>query len=71
MLTKGKREDDDDDAKDEEDLEKEEEQVKNKGKVIITKSPKPSTVMFTKRSKKKGSEVVFSKPPLTFQEKLK
>ena len=65
LLTKGKGEDDDD-AEDEEELEKEEELVKKKGKVIITKPPKPSTAVFTRRSKKKGSEVVFSNPPLTF-----
>ena len=43
--------------------------------MIITKPPKPSIAIFTRRSKKEagkgGSEVVFSKPPLTFQERVK
>lgn len=66
MLTKGEGED-----VDEEESKKEEELVKKKGKVIITKPPKPSTTVFTRRSRKKGSDVVLSKPPLTFQEKMK
>ena len=52
MLTKGKGEDVEE-AKDEEELEKEEEIVKKKGKVIITKPPKWSTIVFTRRSRKK------------------
>ena len=42
LFTEGKGEDDDE-AEDEEDSEKEDELVKKKGKVIITKPPKPST----------------------------
>ena len=58
-------------GEDEEESKKEEEPVKKKGKVIITKPPNLSTAVFTRRSRKKGSEVVFSKPPPTFQERLK
>ena len=49
--------------------------MKKKGKVIITKPPKPSTVVFTRRSRKKidkeGSDVIFNRPPPTFHERLK
>ena len=64
----------DEDAKDEEELE-EEEPLKKKGKVIITKPSKPSTIMFTRRLRKKsdkgGVDIIFIKPPPTFQDKLK
>lgn len=45
------------------------------GKVIITKPPKPSTTVFTRRSSKKkvdkeGGDVIFRKPPPTFQDQL-
>ena len=73
MLTKSKGEDVEE-KEDEEELEKEEESVRKKGKVIITKPPKPSTAMFM-RSKKKagkeGSDVIFNRPPPTFQERIK
>ena len=63
MLIEGKREDVEEPGEDEE-LEKEEEITKNKGKVIITKPPNPSTIVFTKRSRKKvdkeGSDVIFN-----------
>ncbi|GLJ26565.1 hypothetical protein SUGI_0514850 [Cryptomeria japonica] len=56
----------------EEESEEEAETTKKKGKVVITK-PKPKTAMFTRRTRKgqKESEVVFRKPPPTFEEKLK
>ena len=59
----------------------EEESIRNKGKVIITKPTKSSTIVFTRRapkSRKKlklGEEdveqIIFKKPPPTLQEKLK
>lgn len=74
MITEGKGEDVEEYEKEEE-SEKEEEPAIKKGKVNITKLPKSSTAIFTRRSKKKlgksGSEVVFSKPPLTIQKTLK
>lgn len=63
LLTKGKGEDEDESEK--------EEPLKKKGKMIITKLAKSSIVVFTRRSWKKGSDIVFNKPPPTFQEKLK
>ena len=43
--------------------------------MIITKPPKPSTIVFTRRSKKKGAkddnEVEFYRPPPTYEERLK
>ena len=43
--------------------------------MIITKPPKPSTVVFTTRSKKKSakddSEVEFYQPPPTYEERMK
>ncbi|GLJ37449.1 hypothetical protein SUGI_0760880 [Cryptomeria japonica] len=55
-----------------EELEEEAETPKKKGKVVITK-PKLKTAVFTRRTRKgqKESEVVFRKPPPTFEEKLK
>lgn len=41
--------------------------MKKKGRVIITK---PQAV-FTRRARKGKKEIVFSKPPLTFEERLK
>ena len=74
MLTEGKGEDIEE-TKDEEELEKEEETLRKKGKVIITKPPKPSTAVFTRRSRKKAgkecNDVIFNRPPVTFQERLK
>ena len=65
MITEGKGEDENE--SEEEESEKEEDPIRKKGKVIITKPPKPSIAIFTRRSKKKrGSDIVFSKPPLTF-----
>ena len=62
----------DEDLFDEEASQKEEEPIRMKGKVFITKPSEGSTVVSTRRSKKKGgSEVVFSKPPPTFQKILK
>ncbi|GLJ28626.1 hypothetical protein SUGI_0564130 [Cryptomeria japonica] len=56
----------------EEESEEEAETPKKKGKVVITK-PKLKTTVFTRRTRKgqKESEVVFRKPPPTFEEKLK
>ena len=63
MLTERKG-DDVEEAEDEEESKKEEELVKKKGKVIITKPPKPSKTVFTRRSRKKankeGSDVIFN-----------
>ena len=74
MLIKGKGEDVEQ-VEDEEESEKEEESVRNKGKVIITKPPKPSTAVFTRRSRKKAgkecSDAIFNRPPPTFQERIK
>ncbi|GLJ43221.1 hypothetical protein SUGI_0897380 [Cryptomeria japonica] len=55
-----------------EESEEEAETPKKKGKVVITK-PKLKTAVFTRRTRKgqKESEVVFRKPPPTFEEKLK
>ena len=43
--------------------------------MIITKPPKPSTAVFIRRSRKKddkeGSDVIFNRPPPTFQERIK
>ena len=72
-----------DDAKDEakETKSKEEEPIRKKGKVILTKPTKSSTIVFIRRasrSRKKmklgeedAEEIIFKKPPPTFQEKLK
>ena len=69
MLTEGKVEDVEE-LEDEVDLEKEEELVRKKGKMIITKLPKPSTIVFTRRSEKKAgkecNDAIFNRPPLTF-----
>ena len=48
--------------------------MKKKGKVIITKPTK--TVVFTRRASRKkvdkeGGDIIFRKPPSTFQERLK
>ena len=71
-MTKGKGEDEE--VEDEEELEKEE-PLKKKGKVIITKLAKPSTVVFTRKSSskkvdKEGGDIIFRKPPPTFQDRL-
>ena len=60
IKVKGKDEEDEPED-DEEESEKEEEPERKKGKVIITKPQKPTTAVFTRRSKKgkKESEVVF------------
>ncbi|GLJ49406.1 hypothetical protein SUGI_1045760 [Cryptomeria japonica] len=62
-------------AKTEESEEESEEETgtsKKKGKVVITK-PKPRTTVFTRRTRKgqKESEILFRRPPPTFEEKLK
>ena len=48
---------------------------KKKGKVTITKPPKQSTIVFTRRSRKKAgeesSEVIFKRLPPNFEEELK
>ncbi|GLJ34623.1 hypothetical protein SUGI_0696410 [Cryptomeria japonica] len=56
----------------EEESEEEAETPKKKGKVVITK-PKPKTTVFTRKTRKgqKESEVLFRRPPPTFEEKLK
>ncbi|GLJ48668.1 hypothetical protein SUGI_1026660 [Cryptomeria japonica] len=62
-------------AKTEESAEESEEETetsKKKGKVVITK-PKPKTAVFTRKTRKgqKESEILFRRPPPTFEEKLK
>ncbi|GLJ42621.1 hypothetical protein SUGI_0883280 [Cryptomeria japonica] len=56
----------------EEESEEEIETSKKKGKVVITK-PKPKTAVFTRKTRKgqKESEILFRRPPPTFEEKLK
>ena len=69
MLTEGKGEDEEEEEKK---SEKEPEPMKKKGKVIITKPSKPTTAIFTRKSNRKGgTNVVFSKPPPTLEERLK
>ena len=74
MLIEGKGEDIDE-AEDEDESKEEEEPLKKKGKVTITKPPKPSTAMFTRWSKKKvdkdSGDIIFSWPPPTFKDRLK
>ena len=54
MLTEGKGEDEEEESdNDKDELEKEEELPKKKGKVIITKSQKKPTAMFTRRTRKR------------------
>ena len=53
-----------------------EEPLKRKGKVIITRPAKPSTIVFTRRSSRKkvdkeGGDIIFERPPPTFQERMK
>ena len=71
MLIEGKGEDEE--AAKEEKFE-EDEPLKRKVKVIITKPAK--TIVFTRRScrkkvEKEGGDIIFKKPPPTFQERLK
>ncbi|GLJ48747.1 hypothetical protein SUGI_1028010 [Cryptomeria japonica] len=56
----------------EEESEEETETSKKKGKVVITK-PKPKTAVFTRKTRKgqKESEILFRRPPPSFEEKLK
>ena len=74
MLTKGKGEDIDE-AEDEDESKEEQVLVKKKGKVTITKIPKQSTAVFTRRTRgkvgKDNGDVVFKRPPLTFEENIK
>ena len=76
MLTKGKGNDIEDGDEEGEEKSKEEESVKKKGKVTITMSAKTSTIVFSRRSSRKkfdkeGGDVIFKKPPPTFEERLK
>ena len=72
MLIEGKGEDEEDEPKDEkEESEKEEEPIRKKGKVFITKPQKPTTAVFTKRTRKGKSELVFIFPAPTFEERMK
>ena len=74
MLTKGKGEEIEEE---EENDESEEEQVplKKKGKVTITKAPNSSTTVFIGRIRgkvgKHSGDVVFKRPPPTFEENIK
>lgn len=52
------------------------EPLKKKGKVIITKPTTSSTIVFTRRSSRKkankeGRDVIFKRPPPTFEERVK
>ena len=72
MLTKGKGED----IEEGEEKSEDEEPLKKKGKVIITKLGKTSTTVFTRRSSRKkedkeGWDIIFKRPPPTFQERMK
>ena len=75
MITEGKGKDEDEPKDVDEEAKKEVELVRKKGKVIITKPPKPTIAILTRRSMKKGakdeSEVAFYRPPPTFEERLK
>jgi hypothetical protein len=73
LLTEGKGEDEE---LEDEDVEYEEEPLRKKGKVITSKPPKPSTAVFTRRSSRKKADkergdIIFKKPPPTFQDRLK
>ena len=70
MLTEGKGEDEErEESEKEEETDKEAEPSKKKGKVIITK-PQAVFTRHTRKGKQEG-EVVFSKSPPTFEERLK
>ena len=76
MLIKGKGEDIVEEEEEEEESEEEPAPIKKKGKVTITKVPKapkaPKKAVFTRRKGKAGKgDVVFKKPPLTFEEHIK
>ena len=74
MLTKGKGEDIAEEEEEEDESEEEKAPIKKKGKVTITKAPKaPKTIVFIGRKGKAGKsgDVVFKKPPLTFEEHIK
>ena len=49
--------------------------MKKKVKVTITKAPKQSTAVFTRRTRgkasKESSTIIFKKPPPTFEENIK
>lgn len=70
LLTEGKGEDEQGEEVEDEEESKEGEPLKMKGKVIMTKPTKPSTIVFTMRSRKKfykeGGGIIFRKPPPTF-----
>ena len=69
MLIEGKGEDEEE--SEEKESEKEAEPMKKKRKVIITRPQKQPTIVFTRRTRKGEKEVVYNKPPLTFQERMK
>ena len=72
FLTEGKGDDEGNELEDEEEeLEKEEEPVKKKGNLFITKPQKPTTTVFTRRTKKGKSEPVFIRATPTFDERMK
>ena len=72
MLTQGRVEDEEDELEDEEEESgKEEEPVRKKGKVFITKPQKPTTAVFTRRTRKGKSEPVSIHPTPTFEERMK
>ena len=68
LLIEGKGDDIEDDEVQDEDKLEEVELLKKKGKVIITKPTKPSTIVFTRTTsrKKQDGDVMFKKPPTSF-----
>ena len=75
LLTKGKGEDvKDDEEIEQQESEEEEEPLKEKGKVTITKPAKIvvlSRRSYRKKNNKEGEDVIFKKPPPTFEERIK
>ncbi len=71
MLTKGKGEDKESEEEEGEEESEEEQPEKKKGKVIITKSKKQPTAVFTRRTRKGIQEHVLVKPSPTFEQRLK
>ena len=73
MLTEGKGEDEEGESDDEEEFEKEEEPPRKKGEVIITKTRKQPTTIFTGRTRKgkNESEPVFVRSAPTFEDRMK
>lgn len=71
MLTEGKGEDEEEELDGEDESQEEIEPMKKKGKVTVIKPQKKPTTVLTRRTRRGKKEVVLSKPPLTFDERLK